>query len=161
RWWRSTAERGGGGRWRRGRGGRTAGRGRRWLDAGPGRPDPPVDRPGGARHAEKSHGPRAEGRGPGREGLVTPSLVALLELQLRATKVGTLLIGAVHARQGRVIVATDPIVVTVDSGAAGGPPALTPLARALVDAAPPPERTDRVALTVVVPTDTVLAGQQL
>src|SRR6266705_1210838 len=83
------------------------------------------------------------------------------ELQLRATKVGTLLIGAVHARQGRVLVATDPIVVTVDSGAAGGPPALTPLARALVDAAPPPERTDRVALTVVVPTDTVLAGQQL
>ena len=60
------------------------------------------------------------------------------ELQLRATKVGTLLIGAVHARQGRVLVATDPIVVTVDSGAAGGPPALTPLARALVDAAPPP-----------------------
>jgi len=83
------------------------------------------------------------------------------ELQLRATKVGTLLIGAVHARQGRVLVATDPIVVTVDSGAAGGPPALTPLARALVDAAPPPERTDRVALTLVVPTDTVLAGEQL
>src|SRR5207247_1215016 len=236
RWWRSTAERGGGGRWGRGRGGRTAGRGRRWLDAGPGRPDPPVDRPGGARHAEKSHGPRAAGRGTGREGLVTPSLVVLLalqvaatpldvtarvdrarvvlgdeigltvrartrtaepvslelpplagflvlsthevtdvsvggpgapvrttvrELQLRATKVGTLLIGAVHARQGRVLVATDPIVVTVDSGAAGGPPALTPLARALVDAAPPPQRTDRVALTVVVPTDTVLAGQQL
>ena len=94
--------------------------------------------------------------GPG-----APVRTTVRELQLRATKVGTLLIGAVHARQGRVLVATDPIVVTVDSGAAGGPPALTPLARALVDAAPPPERTDRVALTVVVPTDTVLAGQQL
>src|SRR2546427_668166 len=94
--------------------------------------------------------------GPG-----APVRTTVRELQLRATKVGTLLIGAVHARQGRVIVATDPIVVTVDSGAAGGPPALTPLARDLVDAAPPPERTDRVALTVVVPTDTVLAGQQL
>src|SRR5439155_1284529 len=199
---------------RRGRGGRTAGRGRRWLDAGPGRRAPPVGRPGGARRAEKSHGPRAAGGGTGREGLVTPSLVVLLalqvaatpldvtarvdrarvvlgdeigltvrarartaepvslelpplagflvlsthevidvsvggpgapvrttvrELQLRATKVGTLLIGAVHARRGRVIVTTDPIVGTVDSGAAGGPPALTPLARAPVDAAPRPQ----------------------
>ena len=94
-------------------------------------------------------------------GAGAPVRTTVRELQLRATKVGTLVIGSVHARQGRVRVATDPIVVTVDSGATGGPPALTPLAHALVDAAPPPERTDRVALTLVVPTDTVLAGQQL
>jgi oxygen tolerance protein BatD len=90
-----------------------------------------------------------------------PVRTTVRELQLRATKAGTLLIGAVRARQGRVVVATDPIVVTVDSGAAGRPPVLTPLARAVVEAAPPPDRTDRVALTVVVRTDTVLAGEQL
>src|SRR5438128_2604414 len=176
RWW-GTAERSRGRRWGRVRRGRAAGRRWWWLDPGPGRSDPAFDRPGGAHHPQESHGPRAAGRGTGREGLVTASLVVLLalqvgtppldvtarvdrgrivlgdeigltvrarartaepvslelppltgflvlstheltdvsvggagapvrttvrELQLRATKVGTLVIGSVHARQGRV-----------------------------------------------------------
>ena len=85
------------------------------------------------------------------------------ELQLRAQQPGALLIGPVRARQGQSIVATDPILVTVDSASDRVATALSPLARALLESAPPPQsrRADRVALTMLVPSDTVLAGQQV
>jgi hypothetical protein len=85
------------------------------------------------------------------------------ELQLRAEQPGALLIGPVRAQQGQSIVATDPILVTVDSASDRVAAALSPLARALLESAPPPpsRRTDRVALTMLVPSDTVLAGQQV
>jgi oxygen tolerance protein BatD len=85
------------------------------------------------------------------------------ELQLRAQQAGALLIGPVRARQGASLVSTDPILVTVDSAADRSALALSPLARSLLERAAPPvsRRADRVALSVIVPSDTVLAGQQV
>ena len=84
------------------------------------------------------------------------------ELQLRAQQPGALLIGPVRARQGQSVVATDPILITVDSAANQIAVALSPLARALLETTPAPlsRRADRVALTMLVPSDTVYAGQQ-
>jgi hypothetical protein len=85
------------------------------------------------------------------------------ELQLRAQQPGALLIGPVRARQGPTIVSTDPILITVDSAANQVGMSLSPLARALLETTPPPasHRADRVALTMLVPSDTVYAGQQV
>jgi hypothetical protein len=85
------------------------------------------------------------------------------ELQLRAQQSGALLIGPVRARQGGSIVATDPILVTVDSAADRMTATLSPLARSLLESTPAPvsRRSDRVALTMLVPSDTVFAGQQV
>lgn len=85
------------------------------------------------------------------------------ELQLRAQQPGALLIGPVRARQGASVVSTDPILITVDSAANRAALSLSPLARALLESTPPPasRRADRVALTIMVPSDTVFAGQQV
>jgi hypothetical protein len=85
------------------------------------------------------------------------------ELQLRAQQPGALLIGPVRARQGMSVVATDPILITVDSAADRSTVALSPLARSLLETAPPPvsRRPDRVALTILVPSDSVFVGQQV
>jgi hypothetical protein len=83
------------------------------------------------------------------------------ELQLRAELAGAVVIGPVQVRQGESAVATDPILVTVDSAAAGVATAISPLVRALLEAAPPARRADDVALTVILPDDTVLVGQQV
>ncbi|HEY7193851.1 MAG TPA: BatD family protein [Gemmatimonadales bacterium] len=85
------------------------------------------------------------------------------ELQLRAQQAGALLIGPVRARQGQSVVSTDPILITVDSAADRTTATLSPLARALLENTPPPisRREDRVALTVLVPNDTVYVGQQV
>jgi len=85
------------------------------------------------------------------------------ELQLRAQQPGALLIGPVRARQGASVVATDPILVTIDSAADRTTLTLSPLARSLLESTPPPvsRRSDRVALTMLVPSDTVFAGQQV
>jgi len=83
------------------------------------------------------------------------------ELQLRAEQPGAVLIGPVRVRQGESAVATDPILITVDSAATGVATALSPLVRALLETAQPPRRADDVALTVIVPDDTVLVGQQM
>ena len=85
------------------------------------------------------------------------------ELQLRAQQAGALLIGPVRARQGGSDVSTDPILITVDSAADRAALSLSPLARALLESTPPPvsRRPDRVALTMLVPSDTVYAGQQV
>jgi oxygen tolerance protein BatD len=85
------------------------------------------------------------------------------ELQLRAQQPGALLIGPVRARQGQSVVSTDPILITVDSAANRAALSLSPLARALLESTPPPvsRRSDRVALTMLVPSDTVFSGQQV
>src|SRR5467141_3918722 len=85
------------------------------------------------------------------------------ELTLRAQQAGALLIGPVRARQGASVVATDPILVTIDSAADRTTSTLSPLARSLLENTPAPvsRRTDRVALTMLVPSDTVFAGQQV
>ncbi|HEV8380744.1 MAG TPA: BatD family protein [Gemmatimonadales bacterium] len=85
------------------------------------------------------------------------------ELQLRAQQPGALLIGPIRARQGGSVVSTDPILVTVDSAADRTTSTLSPLARSLLESTPPPvsRRSDRVALTMLVPSDTVYAGQQV
>src|SRR5467141_3320043 len=85
------------------------------------------------------------------------------ELQLRAQQPGALLIGPVRARQGASVVATDPILITIDSAADRTTSTLSPLARSLLERTPAPvsRRTDRVALTMLVPSDTVFTGQQV
>lgn len=85
------------------------------------------------------------------------------ELQLRAQQPGALLIGPVRARQGGSVVATDPILITVDSAADRAAVSLSPLVRGLLENTPPPlsRRADHVALTMLVPSDTVFAGQQV
>jgi hypothetical protein len=83
------------------------------------------------------------------------------ELQLRAEQSGAVLIGPVRVRQGERAVATEPILVTVDSAATGVATALSPLVHALLETAQPPRRADDVTLTVIVPDDTVLVGQQM
>jgi len=85
------------------------------------------------------------------------------ELQLRAQQPGALLIGPVRARQGVSVVSTDPILVTIDSAADRTASTLSPLARSLLESTPLPvsRRSDRVALTMLVPSDTVFAGQQV
>jgi oxygen tolerance protein BatD len=83
------------------------------------------------------------------------------QLVLRAARAGTLTIGAVRAEQGRTAVETDPITIVVDSAPPGVEEGFSPIARALLQATPPPRRTDQVALNVVVPAETVLAGQQV
>src|SRR5438876_4366843 len=85
------------------------------------------------------------------------------ELQLRAQQAGALLIGPVRARQGVSVVATEPSLVTVDSAADRTALTLSPLARSLLESTPAPvsRRADRVALTMLVPSDTVYNGQQV
>ena len=90
-----------------------------------------------------------------------PQRTTTRELTLRADHAGTLVIGRIRARQGAVEVSTDPIGVTVDSGAPGVLAGLSPIARALLDAAPPPRDPERVSLSIVVPSDTVSVGEQV
>ncbi len=88
-----------------------------------------------------------------------PVRTLLRELSLRAARPGAGRIGPVRARQGDATVETEPIYVVIDS--AGSPGALGPLARALIESAPPPAGTGDVTLTVIASADTVLTGQQL
>lgn len=96
-------------------------------------------------------------------GVAGSTRTTVRELQLRAQQVGALLIGPVRARQGGSVVATDPILVTVDSAADRTALTLSPLARSLLETTPPPgsRREDRVALTILVPSETVFMGQQV
>ena len=93
-------------------------------------------------------------------GTAGPVRTTVRELQLRAEQAGAVLIGPVRVRQGENTVATEPILITVDSAAAGVATALSPLVRGLLETADAPRRADEVKLTVIVPDDTVLVGQQ-
>ena len=93
-------------------------------------------------------------------GTAGPVRTTVRELQLRAEQAGAVLIGPVGVRQGENTVATEPILITVDSAAAGVATALSPLVRGLLETADAPRRADEVKLTVIVPDDTVLVGQQ-
>ena len=83
------------------------------------------------------------------------------ELRLKTLRPGTLVIGPVRVRQGSRENATPPLTVTVDSAATGLATAISPIARRLIDAAPAPAHNDRVALSLILPGDSVLVGQQL
>jgi len=83
------------------------------------------------------------------------------ELRLKTERPGTLVIGAVRVRQGGHDVATPPLTVTVDSAEIGLATAVSPIARRLIEAAPPPAHNDRVVLSLILPGDSVLVGQQL
>lgn len=94
-------------------------------------------------------------------GAGSPVRTTTRELELRAERPGSLVIGPVRIRQAGREVATAPFTVTVDSAATALTTRLSPIARSLIEAAPPPARTDRVALTVIIPSDSVLVGEQL
>lgn len=83
------------------------------------------------------------------------------ELELRAQRPGTLVIGPVRVHQGNREVRTPALTVTVDSVAPGLATAVSPVARQLIETARPPARTDQVQLTVIIGGDSVLVGQQL
>ena len=83
------------------------------------------------------------------------------ELRLRTERPGTLVIDAVRVRQASRDVSTPPLTVTVDSAVTGLATAVSPIARRLIDAAPAPTRNDRVVLSVILPGDSVVVGQQL
>jgi hypothetical protein len=89
-----------------------------------------------------------------------PVRTMVRQVTLRAERSGTLVIGPVLVQGSGLRVATAPIAVTVDR-ATGAAAVLTPPARALLDAASAPASGSEVALAVLVPSDTVLAGQQL
>lgn len=95
------------------------------------------------------------------EGVGGPVRTTTRELQLRAARPGTLVIGPVRVHQGSRDVATSPVTVTVDSADAVLAAAFSPSARRLVEAAREPARNDRVALSLILPGDSVLVGQQL
>jgi hypothetical protein len=95
------------------------------------------------------------------EGLGGPVRTTTRELQLKPQRPGTLVIGPVRVHQGSRDIVTAPLTVTVDSAVTGLATAVSPIARRLIDAAPVPARNDLVALSVILPGDSVLAGQQL
>jgi len=98
------------------------------------------------------------------EALGGPVRTTTRELELRAQRPGALVIGPVRVEQGGRRVTTAALTVTVDSAKAGLATAVSPIARRLIDAATPPaagELGEHVALTVLLPGDTVLVGQQL
>ena len=95
------------------------------------------------------------------EGVGGPLRTMTRELRLKTQRPGTLVIGPVRVRQGVREIATPPLTVTVDSAATGIATAVSPIARRLIDAAPPPAHNDRVALSLILPGDSVLVGQQL
>ncbi len=101
-----------------------------------------------------------------------PTRTTVRQLHLRAEQAGPGLIGPVRAREGAgaggegPAVETDPIHVVIDS-AAGAAGLLSPLARALLEGAPPPRvgggegAGNSVVVAVIVPDDTVWPGQQV
>ena len=98
------------------------------------------------------------------EALGGPVRTTTRELELRAQRPGALVIGAVRVEQGGRRVMTAALTVTVDSASTGLATAVSPIARRLIDAATPPtpgEQAEHVALTVLLPGDSVLVGQQL
>ena len=95
------------------------------------------------------------------EGVGGPVRTMTREVRIKTQRPGTLVIGPVRVRQGVREIATPPLTVTVDSAATGLATAISPIARRLIEAAPPPAHNDRVALSLILPGDSVLVGQQL
>jgi hypothetical protein len=98
------------------------------------------------------------------EALGGPVRTTTRELELRAQHPGALVIGPVRVEQDGRRVTTPALTVSVDSASVGLATAVSPIARRLIDAAPPPapgDKAEHVALTVLLPGDSVLVGQQL
>jgi hypothetical protein len=89
------------------------------------------------------------------------SRTAIRTVTLRAVRPGRLVIGSVRVHVGDAMATTPPFTIAVDSAAAFPAATLTPVARALLAAAPPPGRGDQVAITVVTPPGPAAVGQQL
>jgi len=98
------------------------------------------------------------------EALGGPVRTTTRELELRAQRPGALVIGPVRVEQVGRRVTTAALTVTVDSARVGLATAVSPIARRLMETATPPppvEQGERVALSVLLPGDSVLVGQQL
>src|SRR5439155_1765854 len=93
------------------------------------------------------------------EGVGGPVRTMTREVRLKTQRPGTLVIGPVRVRQGLRDIATPPLTVTVDSAAAGLATAVSPIARRLIAAAPPPAHNHRVALSLILPGESVPGGQ--
>jgi BatD DUF11 like domain/Bacterial SH3 domain len=97
------------------------------------------------------------------ETLGGPIRTTTRELELRAQRPGALVIGPVRVQQGDRAVTTAALTVTVDSAAPGLATAVSPIARRLIESSRPPAEGggDRVTLSVMLPAESVLVGQQL
>ena len=98
------------------------------------------------------------------EALGGPVRTTTRELELRAQRPGALVIGPVRVEQVGRRVTTAALTVTVDSARVGLAIVVSPIVRRLIETATPPlpvEQGERVALSVLLPGDSVLVGQQL
>ncbi len=94
------------------------------------------------------------------EGAAGATRTAMRALTLRAERPGRLTIGSVRVHVGDAVATTAPFTIEVDSAASFPASALSALARALLAAAPSPNRGDRVALSIVAPTAPAIVGHQ-
>ncbi len=89
--------------------------------------------------------------------------ITTVELRLRGAKPGTWRAGPFEIRQGAQIVQLDPVRLVVAPGAPTGAVATTLNARVqrILQQAPSPPAAGRVALTLILSSDTVLLGEQV
>jgi hypothetical protein len=95
------------------------------------------------------------------EGAAGATRTAMRALTLRAERPGRLTIGSVRVHVGDAVATTAPFTIEVDSAASFPASALSTVARALLAAAPSPNRGDQVALSIVAPTAPAIVGHQL
>ena len=96
---------------------------------------------------------RRESGGPGGDAFV-------LELRLRAQRVGLWRLGPVRLDIGDEVLSAPEVEVAVEAGSRSGAPVLGPRVLALLERARPPTPGD-VAVTLLVSTDTALVGEQV
>jgi len=89
--------------------------------------------------------------------------ITTVELRLRGTKAGTWRAGPFEVRQGPHVVQVDAVRLVVAPGSATGAVATTLNARVqrILERAPSPPAAGRVALTLILSSDTVLLGEQV
>ena len=88
----------------------------------------------------------------------------ILELRLRATRVGSWVLGPARATQGGHTAETPPVTIIVtgqQQSAASQTPSLNPRVRELLARAPPPPPGDRASLTILTSSDNVVVGEQV
>lgn len=89
---------------------------------------------------------------------------SVLELRLRATRVGSWVVGPARATQGGKTAEAPPVTIVVtgqQQSAASQTPTLNPRVRELLARAPPPPPGDRASLTILTSRDNVVLGEQV
>jgi hypothetical protein len=87
--------------------------------------------------------------------------VTVMELHLRALERGHWKLGPIVVRQGANVVQGDPIEIVVEQGGGGISTALNARVRKILERAPAPGADGRVALTLVLSSQSALVGEQV